>query len=102
MSTVVACTFLGFASGVGVGFGVAVVVHFWWSVVDSVSRFSFSSSNRLTSGLSTHDPRLRQASGTKTHTKRVVPIEIGTLCMVAMKAVLALTSTSRKTQGINI
>jgi MFS superfamily sulfate permease-like transporter len=38
IGTVAACTFLGFSPGLGVGIVIAIVVHFWWVTVNSVSR----------------------------------------------------------------
>ncbi len=37
VGTLMACTFLGFAEGFGVGIGAAIVVYFVYGVVDSVS-----------------------------------------------------------------
>ena len=37
MVTLLACTFLGFAPGFGVGVGAATVVYLLWGVIDSVS-----------------------------------------------------------------
>ena len=36
MTTLVACTFLGFAPGFGVGMGAAVVVYLLWGIIDTV------------------------------------------------------------------
>ena len=36
MTTIIACTFLGYAIGFGVGFGAATVVYLFWGVRDTV------------------------------------------------------------------
>lgn len=38
LGTLLSCTFIGFAPGFGVGIGLAVVLHFAWGVVDTVSQ----------------------------------------------------------------
>lgn len=38
MGTLVACTFLGFAPGFGVGIALAMILHLGWSTLDSVIR----------------------------------------------------------------
>ncbi|KAF9237006.1 sulfate transporter family-domain-containing protein [Melanogaster broomeanus] len=38
LGTLLACTFVGFAPGFGIGLGLAVVVHFAWCVIDSMPR----------------------------------------------------------------
>lgn len=42
IATLIACTFLGFAPGFGVGIAAAAVVYMIWGVVDSVSMASCS------------------------------------------------------------
>ncbi|KIJ65767.1 hypothetical protein HYDPIDRAFT_87501 [Hydnomerulius pinastri MD-312] len=38
LGTLLACTFVGFAPGFGIGLGLAMVMHFGWCVVDSMPR----------------------------------------------------------------
>ncbi|KAF9237004.1 hypothetical protein BU15DRAFT_63510 [Melanogaster broomeanus] len=38
LGTLLACTFVGFAPGFGIGLGLAVVMHFAWCVIDSMPR----------------------------------------------------------------
>ncbi|KAF9467845.1 hypothetical protein BDZ94DRAFT_1210280 [Collybia nuda] len=61
MGTVVACTFLGFAPGVGVGFGVTLVMHFWWTSIDSRAR-----------SIVTGDQSASQNSDSRVHLLRLV------------------------------
>lgn len=37
MTTVIACTFLGYAIGLGVGIGAAIIIYLFWNVRDTVS-----------------------------------------------------------------
>ncbi|KIJ65769.1 hypothetical protein HYDPIDRAFT_27003 [Hydnomerulius pinastri MD-312] len=38
LGTLLACTFVGFAPGFGIGLGLAMIMHFGWCVVDSMPR----------------------------------------------------------------
>ena len=48
MGTLVACTFVGFAPGFGIGIALAMIMHMGWSVLDSViSPMLFQQANIL-------------------------------------------------------
>ncbi|KIJ65790.1 hypothetical protein HYDPIDRAFT_27023 [Hydnomerulius pinastri MD-312] len=38
LGTLLACTFVGFAPGFGIGLGLAMIMHFGWSAIDSMPR----------------------------------------------------------------
>lgn len=48
LGTLLSCTFIGFAPGFGVGIGMAVMLHFAWGVVDTVSLQSLPGAVGLT------------------------------------------------------
>ncbi|KAF2035003.1 hypothetical protein EK21DRAFT_107635 [Setomelanomma holmii] len=62
LSTVIACTFLGFAPGVGVGIAAALLLQLWWSVYECRPKISHMGKQPDSSFVEKRDPALGRAS----------------------------------------